>query len=470
MVLFMANTSNLNCVILAAGEGKRMFSASSKVLCEVTYKPMLLWVTDAAKSAGISDICIVVSNKDVEKAVEKQQFNISYQNERLGTGHAVICAKDFLEPLGDGDTLILYGDAPFIDKQTIEQSLLQHQKDNNAVTVISAVIDNPKGYGRIVRTGGKLSSIVEDLDCDDMTATIKEINSGCCWFKTSELLSALSLITNDNKKGEYYLTDAVKILISNGKNAGCFVAETPDVTLGANNPIDLLNLNDMASERAIMKHLLNGVHFVKKDGIIIGPDVEIEPGATILPNTIIYGRCRIGTGAVIGPNSVLNNTDIGEYSTFNSSQSNDATVGNNVSIGPFVQLRPNTTIEDDVKIGDFVEIKNSVVGKGTSVAHLTYIGDTDVGKHCNFGCGVVTVNYDGEKKHRSTIEDYVFVGCNTNIIAPTVIGEAAYTAAGTTVTGEVPAGSLAIDRGKMVIKQDWAKNKLEKYIEKKKNK
>ncbi len=463
-------SNKLNCVILAAGEGKRMFSKNSKVLCEVTHKPMLLWVTDAAKSAGIQEICIVVSNKDVEKAVSNEKFNICYQNERLGTGHAVLCAKDFLNSLSDGDTLILYGDAPFIDKETITKSFLQHKHDDNAVTVITASIDNPKGYGRIVRTGGKLSSIVEDLDCDDVTATIKEINSGCCWFKTSELLSALSLIKNDNKKGEYYLTDAVKILISGGKNAGCYLSETSDVTLGANNPVDLLNLNDMASERAIMKHLMNGVHFVKKDGIIIGPDVEIGAGATILPNTAIYGRCKIGKGAVVGPNSVVNNTDIGEGSTFNASQSNQAKVGAGVSIGPFVQLRPGTVVEDDVKIGDFVEIKNSTIGKGTSVAHLTYIGDTDVGKHCNFGCGVVTVNYDGENKHRSTVKDFAFVGCNTNIIAPSVIGEAAYTAAGVTVSGEVPDGSLAIDRGKMVIKENWASRKLEKYIEKKKKK
>ncbi len=463
-------SNKLNCVILAAGEGKRMFSKNSKVLCEVTHKPMLLWVTDAAKSAGIQEICIVVSNKDVEKAVSNEKFNICYQNERLGTGHAVLCAKDFLNSLSDGDTLILYGDAPFIDKETITKSFELHKKDDNAVTVITASIDNPKGYGRIVRTGGKLSSIVEDLDCDDVTATIKEINSGCCWFKTSELLSALSLIKNDNKKGEYYLTDAVKILISGGKNAGCYLSDTSDVTLGANNPVDLLNLNDMASERAIMKHLMNGVHFVKKDGIIIGPDVEIGAGATILPNTAIYGRCCIGKGAVIGPNSVVNNTDIGEGSTFNASQSNQAKVGAGVSIGPFVQLRPGTVVEDDVKIGDFVEIKNSTIGKGTSVAHLTYIGDTDVGRHCNFGCGVVTVNYDGENKHRSTVKDFAFVGCNTNIIAPSIIGEAAYTAAGVTVSGEVPDGSLAIDRGKMVIKEDWASRKLEKYIEKKKKK
>ena len=257
--------SKTNCVILAAGEGKRMFARSAKVLCEVAYKPMILWVVDAAKNAGVDSTCVVVSNKDTE-AVLPESCEVRYQAERLGTGHAVMMAEDYLEQHKDEDTLILYGDVPFMDVETILESLGHHRASNAAVTVISAIVNDPSGYGRIVRSSGRLVSIVEESDSDDATKAIKEINSGAAWFKTEQLLKALQKISNNNAKGEYYLTDAISILIGDGEQAECYRSANPDVAFGANKPIDLLNLNDMANERMLIYHLNRGVHFVSRDG------------------------------------------------------------------------------------------------------------------------------------------------------------------------------------------------------------
>lgn len=461
----MDMSKQLQCVILAAGEGKRMHAPHSKVLCEVAGKPLLSWVLSAVRGAGIEGICVVASSDDVKTAAGGCE--IREQTKRLGTGHAVMCATDFLKSNQGGHTLVLCGDAPFIDAQTILASYAQHAEQDNALTVIAAEVPDPTGYGRIVRRGENLLGIVEEADCDALQKEIREINSGAYWFRTDALLDALSNLKNDNAQGEYYLTDALSYLIGTGQNAGCYRAANPNIVLGANRPIDLLTLNEIAARMTIGRHLAAGVHFIETSGIVIGPDVKIEPGATILPNCQLYGDSSVGEGAVIGPNTVLRDTVIGAGSTVNASQCTDSTVGAHVTIGPFVQLRPNSVIGDRVKIGDFVEVKNSTIGEGTSLAHLTYIGDSDVGKHCNFGCGVVVVNYDGEVKNRTTVGDFAFVGCNTNLVAPVRVGNGAYTAAATTVTKDVPDGALAVGRARQQNIEGWAARKLSKYIEKK---
>lgn len=453
------------CVILAAGDGKRMNAPGSKVLCEVAFKPLLRWVIDAARGAGITEICVVASSDDVKKAAKG--CVIAEQNERLGTGHAVMCAKDFLKDCGQ-NTLVLCGDAPFIDSKTIDDSFEAHEKNGNAVTVISAAVDNPKGYGRILRRNGVLAAIVEERDCTVSTRQITEINSGAYWFKTADLLSSLGSLKNDNAQGEYYLTDAVQILLKSGKNAGRHVARYSDIVLGANTPTDILLLNEIAQKKMINKHLENGVVFISRHGIIIGPDVEIDAGAQILPGTMLSGATKIGSGSVIGPNTILRDTVIGKNSVVNSSQCTESSVGDGATVGPFVQLRANCHIGDRAKIGDFVEIKNSNIGEGTSLAHLTYIGDSDIGSFCNFGCGVVVANYDGDNKYRTVVKDYAFVGCNTNLVPPVTVGEGAYTAAGVTITEDVPDGALAIGRVKQENKLGLGAKKLQKYIEKKK--
>ena len=453
------------CVILAAGAGKRMHSPLSKVLCQVACKPMISWITDTVKASDIGSICVVVSSDDVAGAVPGCE--IRYQTERLGTGHAVMCASDYLEK-GFENVLVLCGDAPFMSADTILSALKFHTENNNDLTVISAVLDDPARYGRIIRgKDNDLQAITEAADCTEEQLAIREINSGAFWFRVPALCDALKRIRNDNAQGEYYLTDTVQIIRSSGGKTGCFASPDPDIVLGANSPADLLRLNEIAIDKIIKNHLANGVHFLSTDGVVIGPDVTIQPGSRILPGTMLYGNTSIGASCEIGPNTILENVKVGNGCTVLSSVVRGSLIGDNVTVGPFAHIRQDTSLHDNINVGAFVETKNSDVGEGTSVAHLTYLGDADIGKYCNFGCGTVIANYDGTVKSRTVIGDYAFIGCNTNLIPPVTVGSYAYTAAGTTVTRDIPEGALAVGRVKETILPEWGKRKLKAYIEKK---
>lgn len=456
-----------NAVILAGGMGKRMKSDKPKVLLEVLGKPMLQWVIDACNDAGISNICVVKGyGADMLDEYLLGSLRTVLQPERLGTGHAVSCASCFLEEFSDGNTLIACGDSPFIDPETIKGSLELHIASKSAVTVITARLDNPRGYGRIIRSEDGIEGIVEEKDCSDSQRKINEISSGCYWFNTKKLLEALPRLQRNNSQGEYYLTDTISILKSDGCVAQAYLSDNQDSVLGANDRAGLLRLNDIARMKVIFKHLEAGVELISTDAVTISPDVKIAPGAKILPGSMLMGKTIIGRDSVIGPNTRLLNVTVGERSTLDNAVATDSRVGSDAKIGPFVQLRPGSVIADKAHIGNFVEIKNSAIGKGSSVSHLTYIGDSDVGKNVNFGCGTVTVNYDGSVKSRCEIGDNAFIGCNTNLVAPVKIGEAAYTAAGSTITKDVPDGALAIERGTQVIKEDYAKQKLKRHLEK----
>lgn len=456
-----------NAVILAGGMGKRMKSDKPKVLLEVLGKPMLQWVIDACNDAGISNICVVKGyGADMLDEYLLGSLRTVLQPERLGTGHAVSCASCFLEEFSDGNTLIACGDSPFIDPETIKSSLELHIASKRAVTVITARLDNPRGYGRIIRSEDGIEGIVEEKDCSDSQRKINEISSGCYWFNTKKLLEALPRLQRNNSQGEYYLTDTISILKSDGCVAQAYLSDNQDSVLGANDRAGLLRLNDIARMKVIFKHLEAGVELISTDAVTISPDVKIAPGAKILPGSMLMGKTIIGRDSVIGPNTRLLNVTVGERSTLDNVVATDSRVGSDAKIGPFVQLRPGSVIADKAHIGNFVEIKNSAIGKGSSVSHLTYIGDSDVGKNVNFGCGTVTVNYDGSVKSRCEIGDNAFIGCNTNLVAPVKIGEAAYTAAGSTITKDVPDGALAIERGTQVIKEDYAKQKLKRHLEK----
>ena len=388
------------------------------------------------------------------------RYETVLQAERLGTGHAVMQAIPFMKKNSDGNTLVLCGDAPFIDSKTISDSLKMHKENGNAVTVITSEVENPFGYGRIIRTANGISSIVEEKDATVEQKKIREINSGAYWFRTEDLIEALGLLTTDNSQGEYYLTDTIYILLEKGRKADAFRSENPNVVLGANDRKGLLMLNTTAREDIIGKHLENGVEFTCTDGITIGRDVVIGAGTQILSGTVLSGKTVIGSDCVIGPDYIIENSTVGNGTKLNYVQCYESQIDDNVKIGPFVQVRPGSHIKSGAKIGDFVEIKNSVIGEETAVAHLTYVGDSDVGGCVNFGCGVVTVNYDGEKKSRCTIEDNAFIGCNTNLIAPVKIGKGAYTAAGSTITKDVPADALAIERGDAKTIEGYAARKL----------
>jgi len=453
-----------NCaVILAGGQGKRMKSNYPKPMLKVLGKPMIDWVINACENAGIENICVVTGFKhEIIEAHIGGKHTTVLQKQSLGTGHAVIQCVDFLKKFTQGNTVVLCGDAPFIDENTINNALTLHNDEKNAVTVVSANTEKNTGYGRIIRNGKGIAGIVEEKDCTPQQRAVTEINSGVYWFNTLNLLEALNELTPVNAQGEYYLTDTVEILINKGLKADAFLSPKPYFYLGANDRVGMLKLNDIARNIEIQNHLANGVCINCADGITIEKGVKIGAGTEILQGTILRKGTVIGENCVIGPNCLIENSIIGNNTILNYVQSYESTVGNNVKIGPFVQLRPNSHIKDGVKIGDFVEVKNSTIDEKTAVAHLTYVGDSDVGKHVNFGCGCVTVNYDGEKKCRTTIKDHAFIGCNTNLIAPVTVGEGAYTAAGTTVVNDVPDNALALDRGQFKIKEGYAKKKLSK--------
>ena len=448
-------------VILAGGQGKRMKADIPKPLFKVLGEPMLEWVITACESAEVTDICVVKGFMgDMIDQYLNGRYKTVLQSERLGTGHAVMQAVPFLSDDTDGNTLILCGDAPFIDEKTIKESLELHKKSENSVTVITAELDTPKGYGRIIRTESGISGIVEHKDASAEQLKIKEVNSGAYWFKTADLIAFLQKITNNNVQNEYYLTDTVSICIAEGKKAGAYKSANSDIIKGANDRKDLLNLNTYARMNVIKKHLANGIEFTCTDGIIIERSVKIGTGTEILPNTILRRGTVIGSNCTIGPNTVIENCKIGDGAVMNSVQAYDSEVKDNCNIGPFVHIRPGTVIGENAKIGDFVEVKNSTIGEKTAVAHLAYIGDSDIGKKVNIGAGTVTANFDGVTKSRCTIGDYSFVGTNNSLIAPVKLGKAVYTAAGTTVTKDVPDYALAIDRGTLKVKENYTRQKL----------
>ncbi len=447
---------SIGCVILAGGEGKRMMSERPKVLCGVLKKPMLGWVLDTAMSFGFDEIGVVTGYKSelTEEYLQTRSGNIStfYQEKRLGTGDAV---KQALELISGVDCVcVLCGDAPFIDKETLRGSLEFHKSSGAGVTVITAKLDDPTGYGRIIRDGDRFTAIREQKDCSPEEAKICEVNSGAYWFNSKALISALPKLTTNNANGEFYLTDCVQIIGS----AAAFTSENPDIVLGANTRRGLLELNEKARQKVFERLMDEGVSFITTDGIIIGADVKIGCDTLILPNTVILGKTKIGKGCEIGANSHIEDCVIGDNVTLDNVKACEAVIEDNVKIGPFAQLRPGTTIRKGVKIGDFVEIKNSDIGENTAVAHLTYLGDSDVGRGVNFGCGCVTANYDGVNKFRTEIGDHAFIGCNTNLIAPVKIGENATTGAGSTITREVPPNSLAVERSQTRIIENWQKN------------
>jgi len=458
MIRECGKLKNVCAVILAAGDGKRMKSVGPKVLCEVLFKPMIHWVADACAGAGLDKLCVVLGpgGDAVREILPSRMFAVD-QQERKGTGHAVMMAADYIRNGGFEDVVVLCGDAPFITPQDIAESYREHKEQENAVTVLSAKVRDPYGYGRVVRAGRGIVSIVEEKDADAVIGKLGEINSGAFWFNAVFLLKALEELTCDNNQSEYYLTDTVAIANRSELRAGAFLLPHPNAVLGANDRHGLQMLNTVARRSVLDRLLESGVNIPFEDGVIVSADAGIAAGTTLLPGTIVKGSAIIGKNCTIGPNSFVEDARIGDECLVISSYITRSTLESGVKIGPMSNVRPGCHIKTGAKIGDFVELKNSVVGEHTAVAHLTYVGDSDVGARCNFGCGVVTVNYDGAQKHRTTIGDDAFVGCNTNLVAPVRMGNRSYSAAGTTVTEDVPDDSLVIGRAKQTIKKSWNK-------------
>lgn len=447
-------------VILAAGEGRRMGADLPKVCCEVLFKPLICHITDHLLGTGLPPerLCVVVGPEPYSEPVKEllpHGCHTAVQEERMGTGHALMQCRDFLKNNSGADILVMYGDAPFVDADTITAAYGAHVAAGNAVTVLTAKVEAPDRYGRIVHGEGGVT-IVEAADATPEQLEITEINAGTYWFSAEFLIENLDRLTTDNKLGQYYLTDMLNFCDGARHKAGAFRAWSAHVALGANTRRELSALNEIARGLKI-EYLLNmGVDIPFESQVVVGHDVTVAPGARLLPGTILKGRTQVAAGAVIGPNTVITDSIIGEQSEINQSQITKSEVGAGCRIGPFAQLRPGCKIADGVKIGNFMELKATNVGKNSSLAHLSYLGDLDIGSGVNIGCGVVSVNYDGKNKHRSTIEDGAFIGCSTNIISPVSIGEGAYVAAGTTLTEDVPAEALAIGRSRQQTKPGGA--------------
>ncbi|MCL2580568.1 MAG: bifunctional UDP-N-acetylglucosamine diphosphorylase/glucosamine-1-phosphate N-acetyltransferase GlmU [Oscillospiraceae bacterium] len=448
-------------ILLAAGDGKRMKSQKPKVLCEVLFQPMITWVTNALAEAGIENCCAVLgSGVEQVRAVLPEHYATALQQERKGTGHAVMMAADYIKSGGFTDVVVLCGDAPLIKPQDIKAVYGQHKADGNAATVFVAHLSDPAGYGRIVRDkDGGVSAIVEQADADPKTQKINEINAGVYWFDAKFLLEALDGISTSNAKGEYYLTDTVGAAVKGDRRVGAYTTHFT-AAMGANDRLGLSALNKMAQYYVLDRLLSDGVDIPFRDQVVVGPNVKISADTTILPGCILKGDTTIGEGCEIGPNTQLTNTVVGNGCKVVASFVDSSQLEDGVSIGPMANIRPGCVIGQKVKIGDFVEVKSSVIGAKSAISHLSYVGDSDVGEGCNLGCGIVTVNYDGKNKHRTVIGSESFIGCNTNLIAPITLGDRVYCAAGTTLTEDVPSEALVIGRCRQTVKENKNKDGL----------
>ncbi len=450
--------SKTKAVILAAGFGTRMKSKHPKVIHDILGRPLVSCVIQAAQDAGVDEICVVVGHaSDAVKVAIKEDVSYVMQEDQLGTGHAVMMADEFIEE--EGRTLVLFGDTPLITSDTLKALLHTTEVNENAVTVLSTILDNPQGYGRIVRQDGTFYKSVEHKDATKEERQVAEINSGMYCFESKALKDSLSQLTNDNSQGEYYLPDVLPIIMSDGGKVEALVTENSDEILGINTKVQLAEAQLILQKRINEQHMLNGVTIINPDQTYISNDAIIGQDVVIYPNTFIEGSSVIGADSIIGPNSRVVDSSIGENTKVEQSTVLKSTIGNETAVGPYAYIRPNSVIGDHTKIGDFVEVKNAVIGDGTKLSHLTYVGDADVGRNVNFGCGTVVVNYDGQKKYRTTIEDGVFIGCNTNLVSPVTVHQNAYTAAGSTITKDVPEEALAVARSRQTNIEDWVKRK-----------
>ncbi|WP_130858620.1 bifunctional UDP-N-acetylglucosamine diphosphorylase/glucosamine-1-phosphate N-acetyltransferase GlmU [Gracilibacillus phocaeensis] len=450
--------SNRYAIVLAAGKGTRMKSKLYKVLHPVLGKPMVQHVVDQLKPLGLEDIITVVgfgAEKVQEQLGDTAQFVV--QEEQLGTGHAVQQAEKYLGGK-QGTTIVVCGDTPLLTEETIQAALDHHESEQAAVTILTAVADDPTGYGRIVRDdSGQVNKIVEHKDATPAEQAIQEINTGTFCFDNEMLFAALQQVSNDNSQGEYYLPDVIQIAQEQKQKVAAFLTDNFDETIGVNDRVALAKAEVLMKKRVNEHHMRNGVTIIDPANTYIGVDVEIAADVVIEPGTVLKGNTKVEADAIIGPHSEVNDSHIGEGTVVRHSLANESYIGKRVQIGPFAHIRPAADIGNDVKIGNFVEIKKAKVDNNSKVSHLSYIGDAEIGSGVNVGCGTITVNYDGKNKFKTFIEDDAFIGCNANLIAPVRIGKGALIAAGSTIHEDVPGNALSIGRAKQVNKEEYAK-------------
>ncbi|MEY9973920.1 bifunctional UDP-N-acetylglucosamine pyrophosphorylase/glucosamine-1-phosphate N-acetyltransferase [Lysinibacillus sp. RC46] len=448
--------SNIFAVILAAGQGTRMKSKLYKVLHPVCGKPMVQHVVDHIQTLDVNRIVTVVGHgaeKVKQQLGDKSEYVL--QAEQLGTAHAVQQAEAILGS-EEGTTLVVCGDTPLIRPETMQALFEHHQAKNAKATILTAIAENPTGYGRILRgDNGQVEQIVEQKDASAEQQLVKEINTGTYCFDNKALFETLKLVKNDNAQGEYYLPDVIEILQKQGDVVEAFVTEDFEETLGVNDRVALSQAEALMRTRINEKHMRNGVTIINSEATYISAEAMIGRDTVIQPGSMIEGTTVIGEDCIIGPNTQIIDSRIGDRTTVHSSVVRESAVAEDTAIGPFANIRPLSDIGSHVKIGNFVEVKKSKLGNDTKVSHLSYIGDAEIGSNVNIGCGSITVNYDGKNKFQTIIEDDVFVGCNTNLVAPVKVGKGSFIAAGSTITKEVPEDALAIARARQENKPNY---------------
>ena len=441
----------MRALVLAAGKGTRMKSKIPKVLHPLSGKPMIEWVVETAGKVAQKVGVVLGFEAELVRKTLPEWVDVFVQEEQLGTAHAVMCAKDFIEP-GD-DVLILYGDVPLISENTLKRMIEEHRKGAD-VTILVADLEDPSGYGRVIQDGDKYR-IIEDADLPEELKSVTTINTGFYVFSGDFLLRALPEIKNENAKGEYYLTDAVNFAEK------VRVVKTDDLLeiTGVNTRKTLVWLEEQLRMRKIEELLENGVTILDPATTYIHYSVEIGMDTVIHPMTFIEGRTRVGENCEIGPMTRIVDCEIGNNVKITRSECFKSVIEDDVSVGPFARLREGTILKKSSKIGNFVEIKKSTIGEGTKAQHLSYIGDAFVGKNVNIGAGTITCNYDGKKKNPTFIEDGAFIGSNSSLVAPVRIGEGALIGAGSVITEDVPPYSLGLGRARQVVKEGWVLKK-----------
>lgn len=444
--------SKYSAIILAAGKGVRMRSELPKVAHRVAGRPIVSHVVTAVQEAGINKVILVVGHgrEVIQELLAEQEIHFAVQNEQLGTGHALRQAEK--AAAADDNILVLAGDIPLLQASTVKALLAYHEVNQAIATVLTTRLDNPFGYGRVMRnTDGSFNRIVEEKDASPGEKDINEINSGIYCFKTREVFNALTRINTSNAQGEYYLTDVLKILTAENKKVGIFLSEAREDIYGINDRVQLSQAESILRQRKNFSLMKNGVTIMDPSSTFIDSEVEIGEDTLILPFTIIQGKTIIGKHCEIGPGTRITSSLIGDGVSIESSRIREAQIGDACVIGPFAYLRPEAVLHNNVKVGDFVEIKKSVIGANSKVPHLSYVGDATIGTRVNVGAGTITCNYDGKHKYETILEDGVFIGSNTNLVAPVKIGANAITGAGSTITRNVPPDTLAVERAQQKL-------------------
>ena len=435
-------------LILAAGEGTRMQSDTPKVLHPICGRPIIGWAVHAAQEAGAGRIVVVDGPQRRLEDALPDGVELAVQEEPNGTGDAVRSAAGHIG--ADDTVLVLYGDVPLITAEAITALADAHEESGAAATMATMELEDPTGYGRVIRASdGSVERVVETKTPGDATPeeeAIREVNTGVYAFAGGDLVEALGRLTSDNAQGELYLPDVLPLLRADGKLIAAHVVTDATLTLGVNSRVELAHVRALAQARIQRELALAGVTIVDPQSTLVDAGVEIGRDTVIEPSTFLRGGTRIGERCTIGPLSTLIDTTVGDETRVVHSYLDGAELGNGVSVGPFAYLRPNARLRDRAKAGTFVEIKNSEVGEGTKVPHLSYIGDADIGAGSNVGAGTITANYDGANKHRTTIGSGVKVSVHTSFVAPVTVGDGAYTGAGSVITEDVPPGALGIAR------------------------